>query len=105
MDQFYLHLQKAEPGDGTYADLGDFSQKQPAPRTEPVVAVVRPPAYEETQYADIAHFRKAPVDSDQKTGEEKEVKGEEELTTADKPEGSDSDNVKSSSNDNENHSD
>ena len=44
-----------------YADLGDFKPREmPAVSTspEPLPPIKRPPAYEETQYADITQFMK-----------------------------------------------
>ena len=60
-----FYLQKAQPGEGMYADLGEFYQKAPAPPTTPVKM---PPEYETTEYAEISQFLRGPV----KTDEEKE---------------------------------
>ena len=54
-----FHQQKAQPGEGTYADLGDFQAKRTAPVTLPPIK--KPPTYEETNYAEITQFLKAPV--------------------------------------------
>ena len=62
-----FHQQKAKPGEGMYADLGEFHQKAPAPS---VVPVKMPPQYEKTEYAEISQFLRGPVKSDDETTEE-----------------------------------
>lgn len=63
-----FNLQKAQPGEGTYADLGDFHQKGPAPTTQEPVKT--PPSYEHTEYAEITQFLRAPVTTDEETKDE-----------------------------------
>lgn len=66
----FFHQQKAQPGEGTYADLGEFHQKSAAP-TGPAK---RPPAYEETPYAEITQFLQGPVDTnEEETPQEEQV--------------------------------
>ncbi|XP_022807333.1 altered inheritance of mitochondria protein 44-like [Stylophora pistillata] len=61
---------KAQPGEGMYADLGEFHQKAPAPPTTPVKM---PPEYERTEYAEITQFLRVPVKTDdEKENDEKE---------------------------------
>ena len=59
---FHLYFQqKPKPGEMFYADLGDFKPREmPAVSTspEPLPPIKRPPAYQETQYADITQFLK-----------------------------------------------
>lgn len=57
--------QKSQPGEGTYADLGDFHQKEVA---APVIGPVKtPPAYENTEYAEISQFLRGPVTTNEDT--------------------------------------
>ncbi|XP_044180700.1 hemicentin-1-like isoform X4 [Acropora millepora] len=62
--------QKAQPGEGTYADLGDFQPKPTAPVTLPPLK--KPPTYEETNYAEITQFLKAPVPPQQDESSQEE---------------------------------
>lgn len=66
-----FHQQKAQPGEGTYADLGDFQAKPTAPATLPPIK--KPPTYEETNYAEITQFLKAPVAPKQDEGPQEEL--------------------------------
>ena len=65
-----FHQQKAQPGEGTYADLGDFQPKPIAPVTLPPLK--KPPTYEETNYAEITQFLKAPVPPQQDESSQEE---------------------------------
>ena len=56
-----FHQQKAQPGEGHYADLGEFHQKE----VSPPKPVTRPAAYQETPYAEITQFLKGPVKTDE----------------------------------------
>lgn len=60
-----FNQQKAQPGEGTYADLRDFHQKTPAPATQEPLKM--PPTYEKTEYAEISQFLRAPVTTDEET--------------------------------------
>ena len=59
---FHLYFQqKPKPGEMFYADFSDFQPIQmPAVSTSPetLPPIKRPPAYQETQYADITQFLK-----------------------------------------------
>ena len=63
-----FNQQKAQPGEGTYADLGDFHQKAPAPVTEEPLKM--PPAYEKTDYAEISQFLRARETTDEEAKDE-----------------------------------
>jgi len=63
-----FNQQKAQPGEGTYADLGDFHQKAPAPATQEPLKM--PPTYEKTEYAEISQFLRAPPTTDEETKDE-----------------------------------
>ena len=63
-----FNQQKAQPGEGTYADLGDFHQKVAAPATKQPPKM--PPAYENTEYAEISQFLRAPITTDEETKDE-----------------------------------
>ena len=56
-----FHQQKARPGEGTYADLGDF-QQTPSSTTVTTGPLKRGPKYEETPYAEITQFLQGPVE-------------------------------------------
>ena len=66
-----FHQQKARPGEGTYADLGDFQPKLTTPVKLP--ALKRPPTYEETTYAEITQFLKKPVEPEQDESPQEEL--------------------------------
>ena len=61
-----FHQQKAQPGEGTYADLGEFHKAA----VSPPGPVKTPPPYAETQYAEITQFLKGPVKPDEDTPKE-----------------------------------
>ena len=63
-----FNQQKAQPGEGTYADLGNFHQKAPAPVTKEPLKM--PPAYEKTDYAEISQFLRAPETTDEEAKDE-----------------------------------
>lgn len=63
-----FNQQKAQPGEGTYADLGDFHQKAPAPAIQEPLKM--PPTYEKTEYAEISQFLRAPVTTDEEAKDE-----------------------------------
>ncbi|XP_068685509.1 hemicentin-1-like isoform X2 [Montipora foliosa] len=61
--------QKAQPGEGTYADLGDF-QQTPSSTTVPTGPLKRGPKYEETPYAEITQFLQGPVEPEKEESPE-----------------------------------
>ncbi|XP_068685505.1 hemicentin-1-like isoform X2 [Montipora foliosa] len=61
--------QKARPGEGTYADLGDF-QQTPSSTTVPTGPLKRGPKYEETPYAEITQFLQGPVEPEKEESPE-----------------------------------
>ena len=61
-----FHQQKAQPGEGTYADLGEFHQAAPSPPGP----LKKPPPYAETEYAEITQFLKGPVETNGATPKE-----------------------------------
>ncbi|XP_078379817.1 hemicentin-1-like isoform X2 [Oculina patagonica] len=65
---------KAQPGEGTYADLGDFHQKASTPTVQEPVKM--PPSYEKTEYAEISQFLRAPVKTDEETKDESNEAGQ-----------------------------
>lgn len=73
------HQQKAQPGEGTYADLGDFHQKASTPTVQEPVKM--PPSYEKTEYAEISQFLRAPVKTDEETKDESNEAGQSDLTS------------------------
>lgn len=74
-----FHQQKAQPGEGTYADLGEFHQAA----VSPPGPVKKPTPYEETQYAEITQFLKGPVKPDEDAPKEETDEAAKEDTTND----------------------
>lgn len=73
------YQQKTQPGEGTYADLGDFHQKSTTPTQEEPVKM--PPTYEKTEYAEISQFLRAPVTTDEEKNDESNEAAQNNLTS------------------------
>ncbi|KAL9964639.1 hypothetical protein ACROYT_G028311 [Oculina patagonica] len=66
---------KAQPGEGTYADLGDFHQKASAPTVQEPVKM--PPSYEKNRICrNFSQFLRAPVKTDEETKDESNEAGQ-----------------------------